>query len=191
MQFSSVAEDLPGNYDPENRLRISFTCTSNGCGARNIKSFSHEAYNNGVVLIQCFKCKKRHLIADNLGIFGPERNVEELLESKGIQITKVTAKAKGKSSGPAAEGKSSAEGGPTTDADQAEATQGAAEGQEEECEEQPPKPIMVDGAGYTMLQDKQGTLEVLPTGLKATAQQTDPPPDSPASPSSSSAPSSS
>ncbi|BFZ53490.1 hypothetical protein PYCC9005_000515 [Savitreella phatthalungensis] len=43
-----------------------------------------QAYHRGTVLIQCPKCKNRHLIADNLRIFGDKDvNVEDLLREKG------------------------------------------------------------------------------------------------------------
>jgi protein import protein ZIM17 len=44
---------------------------------------SKKSYEQGVVLITCDGCKKRHLIADNLGWFGPGReNIETILREQ-------------------------------------------------------------------------------------------------------------
>jgi mitochondrial protein import protein ZIM17 len=58
-----------------------FTCGN--CETRAVKSFAKRSYERGVVLVQCPSCLKRHVIADNLGWFGPHRNVEEILRAKG------------------------------------------------------------------------------------------------------------
>ena len=65
-----------------------FTCKV--CDQRAVKSFSRRAYEKGVVLITCDGCKNRHVIADNLGWFGDEKNVEEMLRKKGEQVLKIT-----------------------------------------------------------------------------------------------------
>eukprot|EP00808_Paulinella_micropora_P014100 g19831.t1 len=82
---------LPPDYHPNNRSQITFTCTAKGCNMRNTKTFSHAAYYQGVVIITCDGCKAKHLIADNLGIFGEEKNIEEILQSKGLRVIKVQA----------------------------------------------------------------------------------------------------
>eukprot|EP00457_Paulinella_chromatophora_P010786 gb/GEZN01010902.1/.p1 GENE.gb/GEZN01010902.1/~~gb/GEZN01010902.1/.p1 ORF type:complete len:243 (+),score=40.62 gb/GEZN01010902.1/:152-880(+) len=82
---------LPPDYNPKNRFQIRFTCTAKKCNTRNIKSFSHAAYYCGVVIITCEGCGSKHLIADNLGIFGDERNIQEILAKKGVTMTTVPA----------------------------------------------------------------------------------------------------
>ncbi|KAJ2807029.1 hypothetical protein H4R20_001450 [Coemansia guatemalensis] len=48
---------------------------------------SKNAYQNGVVLIQCDKCKNRHLIADNLGWFKDKSvNIEDLMKKNGEEV---------------------------------------------------------------------------------------------------------
>ena len=46
---------------------LMFTCGQ--CNAKQIKSFTKNAYHKGVVLVRCEGCDKIHLVADNLGWF--------------------------------------------------------------------------------------------------------------------------
>jgi protein import protein ZIM17 len=58
-----------------------FTCGQ--CNAKQIKSFTKNAYHKGVVLARCVGCDKVHLVADNLGWFEDQpTNVETLHEGK-------------------------------------------------------------------------------------------------------------
>ncbi|KAJ2849627.1 hypothetical protein IWW36_002490 [Coemansia brasiliensis] len=69
----------------EARLLIGFTCKV--CNHRQHKTMSKNAYQKGVVLIQCDGCKNRHLIADNLGWFRDRNvNIEDLMREKGEQV---------------------------------------------------------------------------------------------------------
>ncbi|PPR06161.1 hypothetical protein CVT24_000708 [Panaeolus cyanescens] len=87
-----TSQQLPGRIDP--RLSITFTCTVPDCNERSTHEFSKRSYERGIVLVQCPKCKNRHLIADHLGWFkdstdgGKLRTVEDLLASKGEKIKK-------------------------------------------------------------------------------------------------------
>jgi len=38
------------------------------------------------VVVRCDCCDKQHLIADNLGWFGPHRNIEEILAERGEEV---------------------------------------------------------------------------------------------------------
>jgi len=59
------------------------------CDTPFTKVFSRVAYERGVVIITCPGCQAKHLIADNLGWFGEERNIEEILRKKGGNWTNV------------------------------------------------------------------------------------------------------
>ncbi|KAJ7065303.1 zf-DNL-domain-containing protein [Mycena amicta] len=78
------------------RLSLTFTCTANDCGERSTHEFSKQAYESGIVLVQCPKCDVRHLIADHIGWFkestedGTLRTVEDLLRARGETVTRGT-----------------------------------------------------------------------------------------------------
>ena len=50
------------------------------------KVISKGSYEKGVVVVRCDCCDKQHLIADNLGWFGPHRNIEEILAERGEEV---------------------------------------------------------------------------------------------------------
>ena len=50
---------------------------------RSAKAFSKQAYEHGVVIVQCPGCKNRHLLADRLGWFGEDGSVEVILARHG------------------------------------------------------------------------------------------------------------
>lgn len=65
-----------------------FTCSV--CNNRQARTFSKDAYQNGVVLIRCEGCDNLHLIADNLGWFRDEKvNIEDIMREKGGRIHKM------------------------------------------------------------------------------------------------------
>jgi hypothetical protein len=66
-----------------------FTCTA--CNTRAVKSFSRHAYEKGVVIVTCPGCQSKHLIADNLGWFGDNTTVEQILEEKGEKVHQMSA----------------------------------------------------------------------------------------------------
>ncbi|CAG8531144.1 1004_t:CDS:2 [Ambispora leptoticha] len=69
----------------DTRLEISFTCKV--CKHRSTKQMSRQAYDHGVVIIQCIVCKNHHLIADHLGWFRDERTtIETLMAEQGEKV---------------------------------------------------------------------------------------------------------
>ncbi|KAF9479576.1 zf-DNL-domain-containing protein [Pholiota conissans] len=87
---TTTSQSLPAKMEP--RLQITFTCTANDCGERSTHQFTKQAYEKGVVLVQCPKCKNRHLIADHLGWFshatqdGKLPRIEDILREKGEKV---------------------------------------------------------------------------------------------------------
>lgn len=72
----------PGEIDFRKRqLVMMFTCVQ--CEVRSAKAFSKEAYQRGVVMIECPGCGGRHLIADHLGWFGEKGTVEDFAKERG------------------------------------------------------------------------------------------------------------
>ena len=88
---SNFVLGLPGSQTGGKKLAIIFTCSV--CNTRAAKQFTEQAYKNGVVLVQCPGCGNRHLIADNLGIFGDEVGgwtIEKAMAKLGQEVTTVT-----------------------------------------------------------------------------------------------------
>ena len=48
---------------PEPRLSLTFTCAVEGCLERSTHEFSKRAYERGIVLVTCPKCKNRSLLS--------------------------------------------------------------------------------------------------------------------------------
>ena len=65
-----------------------YTCKV--CETKQTRTFTKQAYEEGVVLVRCEGCNNLHLIADNLGWFeddgvrrGDGVNVETILSKQG------------------------------------------------------------------------------------------------------------
>ncbi|KAI1149311.1 DNL zinc finger-domain-containing protein [Nemania diffusa] len=73
--------------EPHYELR--FTCVP--CGDRSAHTVSKQGYHHGSVLITCPVCRNRHVISDNLNIFGDRKiTVEDLLREKGQLVKRGT-----------------------------------------------------------------------------------------------------
>ncbi|KAI7947370.1 hypothetical protein MJO28_009278, partial [Puccinia striiformis f. sp. tritici] len=67
------------------RMRIQFKCiapsttttTQTECGHLNTHEFSSQAFNHGIVLVQCPSCSNRHLIADHLQWFTSNKTSDD------------------------------------------------------------------------------------------------------------------
>jgi mitochondrial protein import protein ZIM17 len=71
-----------------------FTCTP--CSTRSRHTISKQGYHHGTVLVTCPECRNRHIIADNLKIFGDKKiNIEDILAERGQNIKKGTVSAEG------------------------------------------------------------------------------------------------
>lgn len=79
---------VPGAQKGGKKLAIVYTCTV--CNTRAAKQFTEQAYQHGVVIIQCPGCDNRHLIADNLGFFNDEDeggwNIEKAMSNLGENV---------------------------------------------------------------------------------------------------------
>ncbi|KAF8211120.1 DNL zinc finger-domain-containing protein [Mycena galopus ATCC 62051] len=98
------SQALPESIVP--KLSMTFTCTADNCGERSTHEFSRQAYESGIVLVQCPGCHNRHLIADHIGWFkesteeGKLRTVEDLLRARGEKVTRGTVSSDGWSNTP-------------------------------------------------------------------------------------------
>ncbi|KAJ7066805.1 DNL zinc finger-domain-containing protein, partial [Mycena belliarum] len=99
---TTSAQALPETIVP--KLSMTFTCTADECGVRSTHEFSWQAYQTGLVLVQCPGCLNRHLIADHLGWFkeiteeGKLCTIEDLLAARGEKVTRATLGSNGASS---------------------------------------------------------------------------------------------
>lgn len=98
LKASTPLSSFSGTKSPDCYL-LQYTCKV--CNLRDApKKISKHAYHKGLVLVQCSKCKNRHLIADNFGWFadagqgGPSEalqttNIEKIMREKGEKVTVV------------------------------------------------------------------------------------------------------
>ncbi|CAM9741374.1 unnamed protein product [Chrysoparadoxa australica] len=72
-----------GQIDLNPKLSLSFTCRV--CDARSSYKVSRVAYKEGLVICVCSGCRRRHLIADNMGLmdFDDFRHIEEFMAERG------------------------------------------------------------------------------------------------------------
>ena len=82
--YSTLLNGIKGIKDAnKENYFIRFTCKI--CDNKMERLFSKHAYEKGIVLIKCNKCKNIHLIADNIGWFNDgygKRNIEDILKEK-------------------------------------------------------------------------------------------------------------
>eukprot|EP00993_Chasmostoma_nieuportense_P006205 NODE_6823_length_497_cov_31.372973_g6657_i0.p1 GENE.NODE_6823_length_497_cov_31.372973_g6657_i0~~NODE_6823_length_497_cov_31.372973_g6657_i0.p1 ORF type:complete len:128 (+),score=5.47 NODE_6823_length_497_cov_31.372973_g6657_i0:53-436(+) len=83
-QFSSQLGG-PGIGPTGADMAAMFTCGA--CDTRVLKQFTKKSYTEGVVIVECPSCRNLHVLADNLGWFGEEPNIEVILKNKGEQVT--------------------------------------------------------------------------------------------------------
>ena len=82
---------IPGAQQGGRKLAIIFTCVH--CNTRSAKQFTERSYRHGVVIATCPGCKRRHLIADNLGYFNDEDggwNIEKGMAKLGENVRVAT-----------------------------------------------------------------------------------------------------
>ncbi|KAI0508632.1 DNL zinc finger-domain-containing protein [Xylaria bambusicola] len=73
----------------EPHYQLKFTCIP--CNTRSTHIVSKQGYHKGSVLISCPECRNRHIISDNLNIFGDRKiTVEDLLREKGQLVKRGT-----------------------------------------------------------------------------------------------------
>jgi len=70
-------------------LYMAFTCGK--CDTRAVKGFTRQAYEKGLVIVTCPGCEVKHLVADNLGWFGDNGNVEAFVRERGGEAVRISA----------------------------------------------------------------------------------------------------
>ncbi|KAI0200267.1 hypothetical protein F4808DRAFT_173392 [Astrocystis sublimbata] len=93
-QDTSATDSPPDATKPNQKklqphYQMIFTCVP--CGHRSEHVVSKQGYHHGSVLISCPTCRARHVISDNLNIFGDRKiTVEDLLREKGELVKRGT-----------------------------------------------------------------------------------------------------
>ncbi|EMR09427.1 hypothetical protein PNEG_02370 [Pneumocystis murina B123] len=78
---------LKCGYEKTPSYFITFTCQR--CLSRTTHRMTKQAYHNGTVIIQCPRCKNRHLISDHLKIFSDKNiTIEDIMKEKGEKVCK-------------------------------------------------------------------------------------------------------
>ncbi|KAK0631664.1 DNL zinc finger-domain-containing protein [Immersiella caudata] len=91
---STTPESPEQPRSPPPSYELIFTCTP--CSTRSRHTISKQGYHHGTVLVTCPECRNRHIIADNLKIFGDKKiNIEDILAERGQSIKKGTVSAEG------------------------------------------------------------------------------------------------
>ncbi|KAI0482391.1 DNL zinc finger-domain-containing protein [Xylariaceae sp. FL0804] len=73
----------------EPHYELTFTCVP--CGHRSAHTVSKQGYHRGTVLITCPSCRNRHIISDNLNIFGDKKvTIEDIMREKGQLVKRGT-----------------------------------------------------------------------------------------------------
>jgi hypothetical protein len=88
-QVLSSSEGVPGVRTPGPKMLLRFTCANQDCeeAPTITRVISKRSYEQGIVLVRCPSCEKRHLIADNLDWFGGGReNIEHIMAEKGEAV---------------------------------------------------------------------------------------------------------
>lgn len=77
---------ISGSREEEQEEAYALAVTCKVCECRTIKYISKKEYHHGVVIVTCLSCVSKHLIADRLGCFGDERNIEQIMHQQGEQV---------------------------------------------------------------------------------------------------------
>ncbi|KAI0964884.1 DNL zinc finger-domain-containing protein [Xylaria arbuscula] len=85
----TTTEPAAPRKELEPHYQLTFTCVP--CTNRSTHVISKQGYHRGSVLITCPSCRNRHVISDNLNIFGDRKiTVEDLLREKGQLVKRGT-----------------------------------------------------------------------------------------------------
>ena len=86
---SKEFSDVPGVKTGGDKFVMLYTCKV--CDTRSAKTISKHAYENGSVVVRCPGCSNLHLIADNLGTFGDQFNIQEYIKEQGENVKVVNS----------------------------------------------------------------------------------------------------
>jgi len=93
-ESSPSSSESPTTRGQPPSYELVFTCKP--CSTRSRHKISKQGYHHGTILVTCPSCRNRHIIADNLKIFGDAKvNIEDILRERGQQVKKGTLSEEG------------------------------------------------------------------------------------------------
>ena len=83
--------EVPGVRTAGPKMLLRSTCDYEFCEEKPTitRVISKRSYEEGVVLVRCPACQRRHLIADHLGWFGDKATIEEIMAEKGETVMRM------------------------------------------------------------------------------------------------------
>ncbi len=78
----ATTSQIPGTVLRGSGKQLAIVYTCGVCETRSIKQFTERAYLQGVVIVRCPGCSRQHLIADRLGYFDDNWDIQKVVQEQ-------------------------------------------------------------------------------------------------------------
>lgn len=75
--ITTTQPQIPGTIQRGSGKQLAIVYTCGVCNTRSMKQFTERAYQQGVVIVRCPGCSRQHLIADRLGYFDDNWDIQK------------------------------------------------------------------------------------------------------------------